>query len=116
MADSLSEETAGNGAGPAAPDDAEHLRAEIAATRQRLGETVEQLAAKVDVKSRARAQAAQLAGRVKGTAGQASGTVRKAAAQGAGKARDYRVPLAAGAAGTGALVVICLVIWQRRRR
>lgn len=114
MANSPSEDTAGNEAGSTAPrDDAQHLREEIEQTRQQLGQTVEQLAAKVDVKSRARAQAAQLATRVKGTTARAQDPIRQAAAKGASKAREYRLPLALG---TGALVLACLAIWQRRKR
>ena len=43
---------------------ADDLRYEIEQTRDRLGETVDELAAKTDVKARARAQAAELSGRV----------------------------------------------------
>jgi hypothetical protein len=52
----------------AAPDDTLALRREIEQTRAELGDTVEQLAAKADVKGRARAKAAALTGRVKSTA------------------------------------------------
>jgi hypothetical protein len=51
--------------GDMVPDDEQELREDIEQTRQRLGETVEQLAAKADVKRQARAKAAELAGRVK---------------------------------------------------
>ena len=47
------------------------LREGIERTREHLGETIEHLAAKADVKGRAQAQAAELAGRVKGTAAKA---------------------------------------------
>jgi len=56
---------------PAAPDDAQQLEREIERTREQLGETVEQLAAKADLKGRAQAKAAEVSGRVKATAGQA---------------------------------------------
>ena len=56
---------------PAVPDNEQELRAEIEQTREELGETVEQLAAKVDVKGRARAKTAELTGRVKDKAVQA---------------------------------------------
>jgi Protein of unknown function (DUF3618) len=49
------------------PGDERQLREEIEQTRERLGETVEQLAAKADVKGRARAKVAGLTGRVKGS-------------------------------------------------
>jgi cobalamin biosynthesis Mg chelatase CobN len=51
--------------GGTAPDDEQELRHEIEQTREQLGETVEQLAAKTDVKSQARAKAAAVTGRVK---------------------------------------------------
>ncbi len=58
-------------AAAAAPDDEEELKQQIEQHRDQLGETVEQLAAKADVKSRARAKVAALSGRVKSTTGQA---------------------------------------------
>jgi Protein of unknown function (DUF3618) len=75
--------TANAGAQEAAPltgriapaDDLRQLEAEIERTRQRLGETVQELAARADVKSLARARAAELRERVKDTTSQA----RKAA-------------------------------------
>ena len=63
------------------PGDEQELREEIGRTRERLGETVEQLAAKTDVKGRARAKAADLAGRVKASTARVGA---KAAEQGAG--------------------------------
>lgn len=109
-----SEGSAGNESGSTVPgNDAQHLREEIEQTRQQLGLTVEQLAAKVDVKSRARVEAAQVARRVKSATARARDPVRQAAAKGASKARDYRIPLALG---TGALVLAYLAIWQWRKR
>jgi cobalamin biosynthesis Mg chelatase CobN len=58
-------------AGGAVPGDEQELREEIEQTRELLGETVEQLAAKTDVKARARAKAADLTGRVKDKTAQA---------------------------------------------
>jgi Protein of unknown function (DUF3618) len=58
-------------AAAAPPDDPQQLTEEIERTREQLGETVEQLVAKSDVKARAQAKASQLTGRLKGTAGQA---------------------------------------------
>jgi hypothetical protein len=81
-------------AGPAAPDDPEQLRQEIDRTREELGETVAELAAKADVKARARDTAAGLAVRVKGQVSQA----RQDAAAGAG---IWRRQLAAKTAGPG---------------
>jgi hypothetical protein len=67
----------------AAPGDSRQLEAEIERTRERLGETVQELVARVDVKSRARAKAAEMTGRVKATTVQA----RKNAAARAGSVR-----------------------------
>jgi hypothetical protein len=53
------------------PVDEAELRQEIERTREQLGETVDQLAAKADVQGRARAKAAKLAGRAKSTTAQA---------------------------------------------
>jgi hypothetical protein len=88
--------------------DAERLRAEIERTRQHLGVTVEQLAARLDVKTRAQARAAELAGQVKTRALQA-----RKVAQEHGPAQKLWVPLSA--AGV-VLVVFALIIWQRRKR
>ncbi len=68
----------------AAPDDMEELKQQIEQHRDQLGETVDQLAAKADVKSRARAKLAALSGRVKSTTGQA----RELAAARAGSMRS----------------------------
>jgi cobalamin biosynthesis Mg chelatase CobN len=66
------------------PDDLEELQQEIGQTREQLGETVEQLVAKADIKARAQAKVSELAGRAKGKASQA----RAQAADGAGSVRD----------------------------
>jgi Protein of unknown function (DUF3618) len=57
------------------PEDGQELRQDIERTREQLGDTVDQLAAKTDVKARARAKAAELAGQVKGTTSQARAKV-----------------------------------------
>ena len=44
---------------------AEELQQEIEQTRQQLGQTVDELAAKTDVKARARAKATEVSGRVR---------------------------------------------------
>jgi Protein of unknown function (DUF3618) len=76
------------------PDDVQDLQREIEQTREYLGETVEQLVAKTDVKARAHDKAAELTGQVKGKASRA----RTQAAVRAGKARDR---LASKATDTG---------------
>ena len=68
-------------AAAAPPDDPQQLVEEIERTRERLGDTVEQLAAKADVKARAQDRASQLTGRLKGKAGQARQQAAAAAGQ-----------------------------------
>jgi hypothetical protein len=78
-------------AGPAGtvPEDEQDLRQEIEQTRERLGDTVELLAAKTDIKGRAKAKVAGLAGRMKGKSAPARSKARDRAAsarsQAAGK-------------------------------
>jgi Protein of unknown function (DUF3618) len=67
--------------GGTVPEDEQELLQEIGQTREQLGETVEQLVAKADVKGQARAKARELARRVKGMAARARA---KAADRGAG--------------------------------
>jgi multidrug efflux pump subunit AcrB len=68
--------------GSGAPDDAGQLNAKIEHTREQLGETVEQLTAKADVKERAQSTEADLKERAKAKASQ----VRQQAAVRAGSA------------------------------
>jgi hypothetical protein len=68
----------------APPDDLRQLEAEIERTREQLGATVQELAARADVKTRARAKAAEVTGRVKSTTDQA----RTNAAARAGRVRS----------------------------
>jgi uncharacterized protein YjbJ (UPF0337 family) len=75
-----------NGAAPAKPD-LVALRAEIAQTRADLGETVQALAAKVDVKARAREQVEQTKAKVRAQVGEATGKVRDAAYLATGRVR-----------------------------
>jgi len=106
-----------NGISQAAPeetpgrqgDEARQLKEEIERTREQLGETVGELAARLDVKSRVAAQAAELTGRARNAAVK----VREQAA--ATRAKTGIAPWAV-AAGTVALVVAELVIWRRGKR
>lgn len=82
--------------GAKGPDE---LRRQIEETRARLGDTVEELAAKADVKARAQAQMADL----KGSASHAVHTVRE------------RVPTAVVAAGVGAAAAVALGVYLWRR-
>lgn len=120
-----------------APTDPEELRAEIARTRQELGETAAALAAKADVKSRAKASAADFKARVQGSAADASvrvkqraaatagqtailaGSVREQVALSSDKAREQLlrrpVPVAVIAAVTTAAAVAVFLIRRARR-
>ncbi|MGW1061716.1 DUF3618 domain-containing protein [Micromonospora sp. NBC_01412] len=110
----------GNGAG-----DTEALREEIRRTRVELGETMEALAAKADVKARLRSSAEQAKGRMREQAAQTVARVREQAAQGAGAAREGAssagaglrgpVPWAAVAAGAVATMIVLLIVQGRRR-
>jgi Protein of unknown function (DUF3618) len=71
------------GAAPTAPNDPQELEREIERTREQLGQTVELLAAKADVKGRAQAKATELSERIKSKAGQ----VRQQAATRGGSVR-----------------------------
>lgn len=89
--------------GTVASDDPQQLQQEIERTRAQLGQTVQELAARADVKSRARAKAAAAAGRV------------RAVTQGAGRARDQWVPLAAAAAAVLVVGYLACRQWGRRQ-
>ncbi|MFC3501821.1 DUF3618 domain-containing protein [Micromonospora sp. NPDC049366] len=111
----------GNGRG-----DTEALREEIRRTRVELGETMEALAAKADVKARLkesaeqarqrmRAQAAQRLARVRGQAAEVAGLARADVSQQRDMLRRSPVPWAAVAAGAVATMIVLLVVRGRRR-
>ncbi len=105
--------------------DTEALREEIRRTRVELGETMEALAAKADVKARLRSSAEQARGRMREQAAQTVARVRGQAAQGAEAARERAasgaelgrspVPWAAVAAGAVATMIVLLIVRGRRR-
>ena len=126
--------------GTEAKPDVAALRAEIRQTRADLGETVQALAARADVKARAReqveltkervrAQAVEAGDRVRAVAAQATASVRGTAAQASGKVRETDprelahdagervrrnpVPVALALAGL-AVVGIILIVRGRR--
>ncbi|WP_433132033.1 DUF3618 domain-containing protein [Micromonospora sp. CA-240977] len=122
----------GNGTG-----DTEALREEIRRTRVELGETMEALAAKADVKARLKESAEQAKARMREQAAQTVARVRGQAVRGAGMARAQAyeksgmvraqahdkgelvrrnpVPWAAIAAGAVATVVVLMIVRGRRR-
>ena len=93
---------------------APEIQQEIERTRDHLGETVEELAARADLKARARARAAS----IKDKAAEMSGQLRQSQlAQNQvvqGDLMRRRWPLAAAAAG--AVLVGSVLVWRRRRR
>jgi hypothetical protein len=84
------------------------IQQEIEQTRERLGQTVEELAAKADVKARARAKAAELKAKAQD---QAAGLSRQVS-QSQTVRRDW--PLALVAAGI--LAIGAGLAWRRRTR
>jgi hypothetical protein len=116
--------TSGNGRGPVDP---ETLRAEIRRTRAELGETVQALAAKADVKARARESVSQARQRVReraehavdvvrGQAGSPPGPVRATAYDVGGLVNRNSVPLVALLGAAAAVVVVLIVIRGRNNR
>jgi ElaB/YqjD/DUF883 family membrane-anchored ribosome-binding protein len=114
------------------PDDQQELEKEIEQSRERLGETVEALAAKVDVKARAQEKLGQLTARLRGKATEAKDKATEAtrqlrlqdkankakqqATQAGQQIRKRPVPAAATAGVIGALVLFFTLIrrWMRR--
>jgi ElaB/YqjD/DUF883 family membrane-anchored ribosome-binding protein len=100
-----------NGSSEAKPD-VDALRAEIKQTRAELGETVQALAAKADVKARAKDQVEQTKQKVKAQAAEATGKVRDDTTD---QVRRNPIPAAAVLAGIVALVGVILIVRGRRR-
>ena len=78
------------GAAPGPADDPQELQEEIERTREHLGQTVEALMAKVDVKARAQDEASRLIGRLKARAVQARQQAAAARRQAADKTAGAR--------------------------
>jgi hypothetical protein len=98
----------------------DEIRAEIKLTRAELGETVQALAAKADVKARAREQVEQTRQRVRVQAAEAADHWR-ARLRGATEPRDASdvraggVPVSLLVAGVVAIAGIILIVRGRRR-
>jgi hypothetical protein len=85
---------------------AQELEQEIERTREHLGDTIDELAGKADMKARARARAAE----VKARAAEVSGRIRQSkAVQSQVKQRRWPVVVAAGV-----LIAGSVIIWRRR--
>jgi hypothetical protein len=106
---------------------APEIQQEIERTRDHLSETVEELAARADVKARARARAAGMkdkaAGmrvRVQDKASEMSGQLRQSqlgqSQQVQGDLVRRRWPLAAAAAAAGVVLVGSVLVRRRRKR
>jgi hypothetical protein len=118
----MSSDTGGGGTPPQSP---EALEADIERTRQELGETIEALVAKTDVKARVQHRAAVVTGNLRSQAhtaiGKARGGVRSAREKAAehGPAwqatRGVRVYSVAAAAVAGALLLAWLTMRRRGR-
>jgi hypothetical protein len=96
----------------APPPDARQLEAEIERTREQLGETVQELVFRVDLKSRAQAKAAAVSGKVKDTTAQVRDNAA-ARAKDVMDAQERWVPLAAGG---GVLIVGLLILFSQWKR
>jgi len=93
-------------------DDPQQLAEEIERTRAQLGETVEALTAKTDVKARAQAKVSQLSTRVKGKADQARQQASQQVQQVGKQVQQHPVPLAVSASAA-VLVVLFIMGWRR---
>jgi hypothetical protein len=96
------------------PASAAELQQEIEQTREHLGQTVDELAAKADVKSRAQAKTAD----VKSRARAKTAEVKRKAADASGQVRRSQVvqrrwPLAAVAVGV--ILIGSIAVWRRRK-
>jgi Protein of unknown function (DUF3618) len=98
------------------PATADELQREIELTRERLGETVEQLAAKADVKAPAQAKVAQVKAQARSKAVEMKAQARSKAVEVSELMRQNemarRWPLALTAAGV--LMMGAAVIWRWR--
>jgi ElaB/YqjD/DUF883 family membrane-anchored ribosome-binding protein len=100
-----------------APRDPDEIKREIEETRGQLGETVEALAEKTDVKARARDRVDERKARLKSKAGdireKISGATPEQAQQGAGqvaeRAREQPLPFAVAGAFAAGLVIGMLI-------
>jgi uncharacterized protein DUF3618 len=92
---------------------APEIQQEIERTRDHLGETVEELAARADVKARARARAASIKDKAAGMSGQLRQSQLAQNQLVQGDLVRRRWPLVAAAAG---VVLVGSVLVRRRRR
>jgi hypothetical protein len=111
------------------PEDQQELEKEIDQTREQLGQTVEALTAKVDVRARAQQKLSQLTARLKGKAieardkakqlrppGNLPDKAKRQATQAGQQIKKRPAPAAASASGIVALVLFFIAIrrWMRQ--
>ncbi|GIF74388.1 DUF3618 domain-containing protein [Asanoa siamensis] len=93
------------------------LRAEIRRTRAELGETVQLLAAKADVKARMKTSASQARDRFKSKASTAASRMRDTnGGRPASQLRPNPVPVATLIGVAASAVAVILLVMRRRRR
>ena len=93
------------------------LRQEIEHTRERLGETVDELAAKADIKARTQAKAAEATAQARDRAAKVTAQARDRAAEVSGRvsrneAVRRRWPIAVAAA---VVIAGTVIIWRRKQ-
>ena len=113
---------AGPNGEPGADASVEEIQADIDKTRQELGQTVEALVAKADVKGRAKEKASDTKDRIAEKAAQTRDVVVEKATAAQSAAREALTDDAESvksllpvAAAIAAIAVIGLVVWRRRR-
>ena len=104
--------TAGGGAPPS--DDPDAIRADIERTRDELGDSVEALAAKADVKARAQQKLAEAKGRARHAAQDVSVRAKATAQQAGGTVRQRPGPTAGILAAVASAVGAALLVRRRR--
>ncbi|GIF70271.1 hypothetical protein Ais01nite_83060 [Asanoa ishikariensis] len=108
----------GNGSNGSTSSDPAVLRAEIRRTRAELGETVQLLAAKADVKARMKSSASQARDRFRAKASTAATRMSSNGGRPGGQAalRPNPVPVATLIGVAASAVAVILLVMRRRRR
>lgn len=103
------QETGGNGRARAISPEAARIEQEIAETRRLLGETVEALAHKMDVRAQAQEKVSEIRAQLQGRQDKA----KAKAGELGGQATERRLPIAGIAV---AIALVAAVVWRLRRR
>jgi hypothetical protein len=94
---------------------APEIQQEIDRTRERLGETVDELAAKADVKARTQAKAAEMKAKAQGKATEMKAKATEVSGQVRRSPVVQRRWLFAAAAAASIVLVGSLLAWRRRK-